>query len=103
MADIKVEPPASMQRVNRGLFNAGGSALNYLFGVVYSSTFDEAESAITSLEDMTEMEREQLIIHSKIINITQQYLRRIEVNQKKTMAALTVELRRGNRIIIIFV
>ena len=89
MADINVEPPASLQRVNRGLFNAGGSALSYLFGVVDSSTFDEAESAISSLEDMSELEREQLNVHSRIINITQQHLRHIEINQKKTMAALS--------------
>ena len=89
MADINMEPPASLQRVNRGLFNAGGSALSYLFGVVDSSTFDEAESAITSLEDMSELEREQLNVHSRIINITQQHLQRIEVNQKKTLAALS--------------
>ena len=83
MADINVEPPASLQRVNRGLFNAGGSTLSYLFGVVDSSTFDEAESAITSLKDMSELEQEQLNVHSRIINITQHICGALKLIKRK--------------------
>ena len=35
----------------------GGIALKFLFGVADSATFDQAEAALISLEDMSELER----------------------------------------------
>ena len=88
MSDFGIAPAANLHRSRRGLFNFGGSTLSWLFGVVDSSTFEEAQSALDRLESMTEQERVQMNLHSSIINVTQIHIQRIEMKQLKTLNAL---------------
>ena len=73
----------------RGLANFIGSAANFLFGVVDSATFDSAQKAIERIESLSEEERVQLNIHSRVINITQTHVHNLELFQTKAMKALT--------------
>ena len=76
-------------RRRRGLANFVGSAAHVLFGVIDSNTFEEAQQTIEQIESLSEEERVQLNIHSRVINITQTHVHNLELFQGKAMKALT--------------
>ena len=83
------EAPANLRsRMKRGLINGIGVGLNYLFGVIDAQTYQEARDLIDQLQDLTECERDQLNIHSKVLNLTSVHIEKLEQNQQKAEDAI---------------
>ena len=75
-------------RRTRGVVNAVGSGLHWLFGLTDSDTFSEAKQLIDQLGDLTEQERDQLNLHSQVLNATAVHVERLETNQEKATQAI---------------
>ena len=90
LADFGIpEAPATLrQRVKRGLVDGIGIGLHYLFGVIDAQTYQEARDIIDQLSDLTEKERDQINIHSKVLNLTAVHIDQLEANQKKAHDAI---------------
>ena len=84
------QAPAMLRsRLRRGLVDGIGVGLHYLFGVIDAQTYQEAKDLLDELQDMSERERDQLNIHSRVLNLTTVHINRLEENQNKAQEAIT--------------
>ena len=90
LADFGIpEAPATLrERAKRGLIDGIGIGLHYLFGVIDAKTYQEARNIIDQLADLSEKERDQINIHSQVLNLTAVHVDQLEQNQQKASEAI---------------
>ena len=75
-------------RSPRGLINAGGKLLKFLFGTATQEELNDQENIISSLNKLTEEERNKINLHSSILNMTSLRLTDLEESQNEVIKAL---------------
>ena len=76
------------RREPRGLIDAGGSILHYLFGTATQAQVDNTNTMVERLNSLSEKEREQLNVHGRILNISSIHIESLETNVKRVMTCL---------------
>ena len=85
---------ASHARYTRGALNFVGSLANLLFGTATQEEVNNIHNKINKLETLTENERNQLNVHTKLLNITIRDMRHIQsaIERLETAANNTFKL-----------
>ena len=87
--DYDPDPPEKNVRAKRGLFDAGGEVLSYLFGTAMDSEVQNTEEILTRLEALSEEQREQINVHSTILNTTAIHLDAVETKVGRITTCLS--------------
>ena len=82
------DPEVNRLRFARGLFDGLGTAAHWLTGLIDSNTYQETQDIISNLSTMTESMREQLNIHTDILNVTLLHVEEIQSHQIKALKAI---------------
>ena len=87
--------PLSPSRIKRGLFNAGGSFLNFLLGTAENKDILDLNRTMSKLYEHSRSQDVEINLHTEILNVTAKNMHKIEVVQKK-LSNLVEDL--GNQI-----
>ena len=83
----------------RGLLDAGGQLLSYVFGTALDSDVRSNEEILQRLEDLSEEQRQQINLHKQILNTTAMHLDRVttQINRVSTcLGAVQENIRQLN-------
>ena len=76
--DYDADPPNPQIRAQRGLINAGGEILSYVFGTAMDSEVQETKEILERLEALSEEQRSQINVHTDLLNTTVMHLDAVE-------------------------
>ena len=85
--DVKAHP----SREKRGLFNGGGSILNFLLGTAEQSDIDSLNGTLSKVFLHAQTQDVEINLHTEILNVTTQKINKINIVQKK-LSNLILEL-----------
>ena len=83
------KPKGSKVRAQRGLFDAGGKILSYIFGTATESEIQDTKEIMQRLADLTEEQREQVNVHTQLLNSTAMHLDALESHVARVTTCLS--------------
>ena len=75
-------------RVERGLIDAGGQLLSYVFGTALDSEVQSTKEIVERLTRLTEQQRQQINIHADVLNSTAIHLDAVETQVNRVTSCL---------------